>query len=80
MLNSTGFKERDLLLNYSNGEDCGWCLPMTYNFLEKQHHIRKAKIAEDVQKIYKLYKSKQILPQKYQDDLQKEIDSIEQEI
>ena len=58
----SNYKERDLLLEYNNGEDAGFCIPMTHNFLEKQHHIRKEKIAADVQKIYKLYKSKQVLP------------------
>jgi len=44
----TNYKERDLLLEYNNGEDSGFCIPMTHNFLEKQHHIRKEKIAADV--------------------------------
>jgi len=48
MLNNKGCKERDLLLDYNNGEDAGFCIPMTHNFLEKQHHIRKEKIAADV--------------------------------
>jgi len=31
----SNYKERDLLLDYNNGESGGFCIPMTHNYLEK---------------------------------------------